>query len=178
VQYKDDVGNLSEKNKKSNPFLSIDASNIKLFVTDIDGTLTNGNLYYAGLEIMKQFNVHDGYGGKLLLEKGVAVAVLSGRKDGSSVARVNDLGWDIVGLGVDDKLKILSSYLKEKKINFSQVVYLGDDLNDLECIQSSGLGCCVADSQALLKKESDFILSKRGGEGAFRELVDLFLNCL
>ena len=183
MQYKDNVERLSEKNKKNNPFSSIKTSDIKLFVTDIDGTLTNGKLAYVdivgtGTAIIKEFNVHDGYAGKLLSEKGVSVAVLSGRSDSSSLSRVKDLGWNVVGLGVDNKLQVLSDYLKKKKMNFSQVVYLGDDLNDLECIQNSALGCCVADSQFLLKQKSDFVLSKKGGEGAFRELVNLFLSAI
>jgi len=181
VQYKDNVERLSEKNKKNNPFSSIRTSDIKLFVTDIDGTLTNGKLSYVdiadmGSAIIKEFNVHDGYAGKLLSAKGIPVAVLSGRADSSSLSRVKDLGWDVVGLGVDDKLQVLSEYLEKKKLNFSQVIYLGDDLNDLECIQNSALGFCVADSQDLLKQKSDFVLSKKGGEGALRELVNLFLS--
>jgi len=183
VQRKDTVRNPLSKKEISNPFLSIDASNIKLFVTDIDGTLTNGNLYYlpgvvSGSEIIKQFNVHDGYAGKLLLEKGVSVAVLSGRKDSSSISRVKDLGWDVVGLGVEDKLEVLSEYLKKKNLDFSQVAYLGDDLNDLECILNVAVGACVSNSHSGLKRKCDFILTKSGGDGAFRELVDMYLECL
>lgn len=178
MQRKDTVRKPLSKKEISNPFLSIDASNIKLFVTDIDGTLTNGNLYYSGSEIIKQFNVHDGYAGKLLLEKDVSVAVLSGRKDASSVSRVEDLGWDVVGLGVEDKLEVLSRYLKKKNLDFSQVAYLGDDLNDLECISNVAVGACVSNSHSDLKKECNFILTKPGGDGAFRELVDMYLECL
>ena len=188
MQRKDTVRKPLSKKEISNPFSSIDVSNIKLFVTDIDGTLTNGNLYYNPVlrdsssisrsEIIKQFNVHDGYGGKLLLEKGVSVAVLSGRKDGSSIARVKDLGWDVVGLGVEDKLEVLSKYLKKKNLEFSQVAYLGDDLNDLECILNVAVGACVSNSHSDLKKKCNFVLTKSGGDGAFRELVDMYLECL
>ena len=178
MQRKDTVRKPLSKKEISNPFLSINASNIKLFVTDIDGTLTDGNLYYSGSEIIKQFNVHDGYAGKLLLEKDVSVAVLSGRKDASSVSRVEDLGWDVVGLGVEDKLEVLSRYLKKKNLDFSQVAYLGDDLNDLECILNVAVGACVSNSHSDLKKECNFILTKSGGDGAFRELVDMYLECL
>jgi len=191
VQHKDIVGNSLEKKETINPFLDIDVSNIKIFVTDIDGTLTNGNLYYipelrdpllktpvSDPEIMKKFNVHDGYGGKLLLKKGISVAVLSGRKDNSSIARVKDLGWDTVGLGVENKLEVLSEYLKKKNLEFSQVVYLGDDLNDLECILNVAVGACVSNSHSGLKKKCDFVLTKSGGDGAFRELVDMYLECL
>ncbi len=179
MQRKDIVRKPLLKKEIKNPFSNINVSNIKLFVTDIDGTLTNGNLYIgSGSQIIKQFNVHDGYAGKLLMEKGISVAVLSGRKDGSSVARVKDLGWEVVGLGVQDKLKVLSKYLKMKNLKFSEVVYLGDDLNDLECILNVGIGACVFNSQESLKGHCDLVLKKSGGEGAFRELVDMYLDCL
>ncbi|AWX13199.1 3-deoxy-D-manno-octulosonate 8-phosphate phosphatase [Mergibacter septicus] len=159
-------------------------SKIKLVITDVDGVLTDGSLYYgaddsvanAGVEILKVFNARDGLGTKMLLNNGVQVAILSGRDSKVLRKRIADLGISLFSLGKLDKQTACLDLIEQAGVTAEETVFLGDDSIDLPAFEICGLAYAVADAADYIKVKADGVLSKAGGKGAFRELVDLILT--
>ena len=150
---------------------------IKMFVMDVDGTLTDGKIYIGSTgEIFKTFNVKDGYGIKKLLEAGVIPVIITGRSSDIVSIRCKELGIEEVYQGVTDKLQKLKEIKEEYSIKEAEIAYIGDDENDLECIRFCGVTGCPRDAVKCIKEESDFIATCSGGEGAVREFVDWILK--
>lgn len=151
-------------------------SNIELVITDIDGVLTDGGIYYDEHgECMKRFHVRDGLGIKLLQQAGVKVAVLSGRDSKALRKRLADLGIDIFNLGVKNKEVACKDIIKQVGTTKANTLYIGDDSIDLPAFISCGLAVTVADAPEYVKSQCDLILDTQGGFGAFRELADKIL---
>lgn len=151
-------------------------SNIELVITDIDGVLTDGGIYYDEHgECMKRFHVRDGLGIKLLQQAGVKVAVLSGRDSKALRKRLADLGIDIFNLGVKNKEVACKDIIKQVGTTKTNTLYIGDDSIDLPAFISCGLAVTVADAPEYIKSQCDLILDTQGGFGAFRELADKIL---
>lgn len=154
---------------------------IKYFVMDVDGTLTDGKIYMGSDgEIMKSFNIKDGYGiHDILIPGGYTPVIITGRQSTILEMRCKELGIDELFQGVKDKLSELISFLKDNKSNLSEVAYIGDDLNDLHCInavsEAGGVTGCPADAVECLKKKCQFICRKDGGNGAVREFIEWVL---
>ena len=149
---------------------------IQLLATDIDGTLTDGGMYYSSSgEISKRFHVRDGLGGQLLQAVGVKVGFIS--SDSSSVieARAERLGVDFCFSGVTDKVKVVSTLCAEIGVDSSQVAFLGDDVQDLAVMQCVGLAGAVGDAHSLVRKAAEYICEKDGGSGAFQEFAEYLL---
>lgn len=150
---------------------------IKLFVTDVDGVLTDGRLLFdANGECSKFFHVHDGHGLKELLLYGIHVAVISARNDRSTVHRLNQLKIPQVFLGVPDKLATLKQLCQQLNLSFDQVAYMGDDLADLSCMQNVGFAIAPANAVKEIKQAADFVTTLAGGYGAVREICDHLLE--
>lgn len=151
-------------------------SDIELVITDIDGVLTDGGIYYDEHgECMKRFHVRDGLGIKLLQQAGVKVAVLSGRDSKALRKRLADLGIDIFNLGVKNKEVACKGIIKQVGTTKANTLYIGDDSIDLPAFISCGLAVTVADAPEYIKSQCDLILDTQGGFGAFRELADKIL---
>jgi 3-deoxy-manno-octulosonate cytidylyltransferase (CMP-KDO synthetase) len=151
-------------------------SDIELVITDVDGVLTDGGIYYDEHgECMKRFHVRDGLGIKLLQQAGVKVAVLSGRDSKALRKRIADLGIDIFNLGVKNKELACQDIIKQVGTTKANTLYIGDDSIDLPAFISCGLAVTVADAPKYIKSQCDLILDTQGGFGAFRELADKIL---
>ena len=151
-------------------------SDIELVITDVDGVLTDGGIYYDEHgECMKRFHVRDGLGIKLLQQAGVKVAVLSGRDSKALRKRLADLGIDIFNLGVKNKEVACKDIIKQVGTTKANTLYIGDDSIDLPAFISCGLAVTVADAPEYIKSQCDLILDTQGGFGAFRELADKIL---
>ncbi|MGP5361192.1 3-deoxy-manno-octulosonate cytidylyltransferase [Psychrobacter celer] len=151
-------------------------SDIELVITDVDGVLTDGGIYYDEHgECMKRFHVRDGLGIKLLQQAGVKVAVLSGRDSKALRKRIADLGIDIFNLGVKNKEVACKDIIKQVGTTKANTLYIGDDSIDLPAFISCGLAVTVADAPKYIKSQCDLILDTQGGFGAFRELADKIL---
>lgn len=162
--------NLDIKKKKS--------SNIKFLVLDVDGVLTDAGMYYAesGNEF-KKFNSKDGLAIKHLIKSGIEVAFLSNGKNTKLIqARAKLLGVKRVYVGLDEKILILDKWLKELKINYKNVAYLGDDVNDLQAIKKAGLSACPADANEVIRKKAHIVLHRNGGDACVREFIDRYLS--
>lgn len=149
----------------------------KLFVMDVDGTLTDGKIYMSsGGEAFKAFDIKDGYGIKNILKKFcIQTAVITGRKSKIALRRAEELDVDYLFQGVNDKCLCLKQLVEKIPCTMEEVVYVGDDVNDLECMEKAGLSCCPSDAHESVKKAADYVSSRRGGEGAVREIIDMIV---
>ncbi|WP_434034081.1 3-deoxy-manno-octulosonate cytidylyltransferase [Cupriavidus sp. a3] len=155
------------------PELPPSLADARLVITDVDGVLTDGGIYYdATGECLKRFHVRDGLGIRLLEENGVRVAVLSGRDSETLRKRVADLGVTLFQFGVKDKFAACRALMAEAGVAPEQTVCIGDDSIDLPAFAACGLSYAVADAASYVKARATGVLSTRGGEGAFRELAD------
>jgi len=131
--------------------------NIKNFVFDVDGVLTNGGLYILPSgEFMRKMNAKDGYALKLALIKGYNIAIITGGKEKSIKERLNKLGIENVYLNAHNKLPILESYLTNNGLNLKNTLYMGDDIPDIECMKKVYISCCPRDAVSELKEVSDY----------------------
>lgn len=150
---------------------------IRLVITDVDGVLTDGGLYYGpDGECIKRFHAQDGLGMVMLRKAGIRVAVLSGRDCPALRRRLNDLGIDMFRLGKVEKRAACESLLQEAGVSAHEALFIGDDLPDLDGFACCGLGVTVANARDEVKRAADIILQTQGGQGAFRELVDMLLS--
>ena len=159
----------------------IDASSgipeIKMFLTDCDGCLTDGGMYYSehGDEL-KKFNTRDGMGFKLLREKGIITGIITSENVDLNRRRAEKLKLDILETGCTDKIAAVKRICEERRISINNVCYIGDDINDVELIKLVGLGCSPADAMPEVKASADFITKTNGGDGVIREVADFILK--
>ena len=150
---------------------------IRALVLDVDGVLTDGGMYYgpAG-EGLKRFNVKDGLGLRMIGEAGLAIALISGENSEILKRRAEKLKIENVFVGIEDKLATLKEFLATRQIGLDEVAYVGDDLNDLGVLGAVGLPIAVSDAVPQVRKAAKWITSRRGGDGAVREVCDLILS--
>ncbi len=151
--------------------------NIKVVITDVDGVLTDGGLYYTseGL-VMKKFNVKDGMGMRLLRLSGIKNAIITTDTSDLINIRAKRLKVDYLYLGVWDKDKKLLEICEKEKISPKNIAFIGDDVNDKEIIEIAGLSACPNDAVDLIKEKVDIILSTNGGDGVFRKFAELIIK--
>lgn len=153
------------------------ARHVRLLVLDVDGVMTDGQLYFQadGQEI-KAFSTQDGTGIKLLRQAGLEVALITGRESSMVSRRAAALGIEHVIQGREDKLDVLKALLAELDLTFEQVAYCGDDLPDLAPIKCVGLGISVPNAPAYIREHADWVTTRHGGFGAVREICDALLE--
>lgn len=153
------------------------ARGIRLVAFDVDGTLTDGRLWFdhEGNET-KAYHVEDGLGIHLLIENGIVVALITARESASAKARARDLRVEHVFTAVRDKLACLVALCEKLGIELSNVAYMGDDLADLPVFPYAGLAVAPANVHPWVRDRVHWITMKSGGEGAARELCDLILE--
>ena len=148
---------------------------VKLVVFDFDGVMTDDCVIVDqnGIESVRCSRA-DGLGVRMLHEKGIASIVLSSERNPVVIQRCKKLGLECIH-GVLKKGAILSNYLKEHEIDPRDVVYIGNDINDLPCFPLVGCAVAPADAHDRVKNEADIVLTHKGGEGAVRELCDMLM---
>lgn len=150
---------------------------IRLLVCDVDGVLTDGGLHYDEEgRVVKRFDVRDGLAVRMLQRAGLTVALLSGGRSGAIEQRARHLGIEHCRVGVGDKLAGLEQLQAELGMTREQTAFLGDDLNDLTVRPAAGLLVTPADAAAGLRRRADWVLRRRGGDGALRELTEALLS--
>ncbi len=149
---------------------------IKLLVSDVDGVLTDGGLYYsaAGL-VMKKFNVKDGMAVRLLKEVGVETAIISTDTADIIEARAKRLKINYLYTGSWDKEEKLKQICSDLKIPAENSAFIGDDLNDIGIINYVGISACPSDAAKKIINMVDYVCTKKGGEGVFREFAELII---
>jgi 3-deoxy-D-manno-octulosonate 8-phosphate phosphatase (KDO 8-P phosphatase) len=150
---------------------------LRLVVSDVDGVLTDGGLYYSSEgEIMKRFNSRDGIAFTLLKSNGYITALLSsGRMREIVKHRAEDLDIDLWYSGEGRKEDVIEKWIADLGIQWSEVCYIGDDLHDLVSMQRAGWSACPSDAVDQIQEVADTVLKNPGGAGCFRELTDSHL---
>ncbi len=152
------------------------AKKIKLFITDVDGVLTDGRIILGNNgEEFKFFHVHDGKGIQLAHEAGIKTAIITGRESELVKRRADELSIKEVHQNIKDKIKVFNGILKKYKVKEDQVAYIGDDVNDLDILKRVGLAFTPANGVEAVKEEVDYITDKEGGQGAVREALEFIL---
>jgi YrbI family 3-deoxy-D-manno-octulosonate 8-phosphate phosphatase len=152
-------------------------SKIKLVAMDVDGVLTDGGMYYSESgEVMKKFNTRDGMGVSLLHEHGIIPAIITQEENEIVLKRAEKLKVEHVYIGAKDKCQVMRNLVEQLNVGYDEVVYIGDDLNDLEVMKMAGWSFAPADAAAAVREAASQVLSRRGGEGAVREAVDIVLG--
>ncbi|MFC0266973.1 KdsC family phosphatase [Kushneria aurantia] len=161
------------------PDAATNARAIRLLALDVDGVLTDGALRYDGGGNDpggdRIFHVRDGLGLKLLMARGIDVALITGRRSPAVERRARELGIECVIQGRDDKAAALTALLDERGLEPRHACYCGDDLPDLGAIMLSGLGVTVADAPDYIQQRADIVTTACGGRGAVRELCEWLL---
>jgi len=165
--------------KKYSKQLLSDAKKIKLVATDIDGVLTAGEvILLENNEEIKIWNVKDRAGSSLLKEylPDVKVAWITGRQSKQVALRAKELSVDYLVQSCKDKNKTLLQIANELSIDFSQILYIGDDIIDICVLKYVGLSVCPKDAVEEAKKYSKYISQYNGGKGVFREVCEILLK--
>jgi 3-deoxy-D-manno-octulosonate 8-phosphate phosphatase (KDO 8-P phosphatase) len=153
---------------------------IKLVLTDVDGVLTDGGLYFSESgDQFKKFHVHDGVGFLLLKQAGFKTGIITSENLQLVKLRAQRIQPDYVymGVGFEEKLKTAESICQLEGISLNQVAYIGDDINCIHLLSHAGFAACPADAVAAVRSVPGiFKLQKTGGHGAFREFAEIMLN--
>ena len=150
--------------------------NIKILLTDVDGVLTDGGMYYNSKgDFMKKFHARDGMGVALLRKKGIPTVIVT--KEKTAIVRKWASKMKIAKIfdGIQNKEKIVDEICKKYKVTVSQIGYVGDDVNDVDLLKKVGFSATPKDGIIEVRKIVDYVCKKNGGEGAFREIADLLI---
>lgn len=151
---------------------------IKILAMDVDGTLTDGKIYFGSdNELIKAFNVKDGYGIAHILPKyGIIPVIITGRQSEIVSSRAKELQIKYIYQGIDDKLAQLNTLSHTLGCTMENIAYIGDDVNDIACIERCGLTACPSDSVERVLQMVDYICDRQGGEGAVREFIEYIIS--
>ena len=150
---------------------------IKMILTDVDGVLTDGGMYYSSDgEIMKKFNTRDGMGVKLLSERKIGTIIIT--TENSPIVKKRGKKIKVLKTydGISKKELLLPEICKKYSLNLENIAYIGDDVNDLSVLKKVGLSAMPCQSPILNSFTPDIITKTKGGEGSFRELADIILK--
>jgi YrbI family 3-deoxy-D-manno-octulosonate 8-phosphate phosphatase len=168
---------LFEPNLNINDMLTAKLSQIKLLLTDCDGVLTDGGVYYgeAGEEL-KKFDIRDGMGVERLRNlAGVQTGIITGELSPSVIKRAEKLKITELHLGVKDKPAVLKEILSRLDVKAEEVAYIGDDVNDLEVMKLVGVSICPANAISFVKDTAQIVCESNGGSGCFREVAEMII---
>lgn len=151
---------------------------VRMIAMDVDGVLTDGSIILLpSLESARTMNVKDGYVIQLAVKKGYQVVVISGAVDQGAVDnRLKHLGIKEFHHGVKDKAVVLSKLMDKYNMKPNEVLFIGDDIPDLEAMKSCGIACCPADAVSEIKAISAYISDKEGGKGCVRDILEKLLK--
>ena len=163
--------------KKFNQIIQEKCNSIKLVISDVDGVLTDGGMYYSkDGELLKKFNTKDGMAVELLLKNGIKTVLMT--RENSKIVKVrgNKIKVAFSYIGVKAKERKLEEVCKKFDVLPSEIAYVGDDVNDLEIIKKIGFSASPSDAIKEIIKNVDYVCKLKGGEGVLREVADLIIN--
>ena len=150
---------------------------IRLFLTDVDGTLTDSGMYYSERgDELKKFNTRDGKGLQLLRAAGIRVGIITGENRTLVQRRADKLGLDYCYLGIADKVAVVQQLIDELGLDWSEVAFIGDDVNDTALLERVGFSAVPADAVLRNREVADFVCARKGGEGCVREVAEQLLR--
>lgn len=149
---------------------------IKILLTDVDGVLTDGGMYYTkDGDVMKKFYVGDGMGINLLLRRNIHTIIVTKEKNQVTRNWANRMNVKKIYDGIKQKEAILEKILINFKVKTFEVCYIGDDINDVKLMKKVGLSACPKNANRLAINTADYICNADGGKGALREVADMIL---
>jgi 3-deoxy-D-manno-octulosonate 8-phosphate phosphatase (KDO 8-P phosphatase) len=151
--------------------------NINTFVFDVDGVLTDGSVLLLdnGLQA-RTMNVKDGLALQMAIKNGYKVIIISGGSSEPIIQRLKYLGLTEINLGLKDKLKFMELFVEQNNLDWSQILFMADDLPDIPVLERVGLPCCPADAAIEVRKVSKYISSINGGKGCARDVIEKVLK--
>ena len=157
--------------------LKAKAQKVKWLFTDVDGTLTDGLVYYgASGEALKAFSLRDGSGVFLLKQVGIKFGIITGEDSPIVEQRAKKLKADKLIMNAVPKVEALKLFLESEHLSLQNVAFIGDGINDVKLLKVAGLGFAVGDAHPLAREYSDIVCTNYGGKGAFLEAVEILLN--
>lgn len=163
--------------KRMHKDMASQGSRIKLFLTDSDGCLTDGGMYYSAQgDAMKRFNAKDGMGISLLRENGIITGIVTGENSEIVRRRALKLNMNEVHLGIKDKLVCVKEICSRLGVSLSETAYVGDDINDIDVLKVVGYPFSVANAEEEVKQYACFISQRTGGNGAIRDIAQKILE--
>ncbi|KGL62086.1 KdsC family phosphatase [Polaribacter sp. Hel1_85] len=149
----------------------------KLILTDIDGVWTDGGMFYDELgNEFKKFHTYDSAGVLFCKILEIPIGIITGENVKSVKRRAEKLKVEHLYLGIKEKVKVIQNLINELNINWDEVAYIGDDINDYSLLKKVGLSACPSSAPNYMKEIVDWQLYKKGGEGVFREFVEKILS--
>ena len=152
------------------------AARVKVVVFDVDGVLTRGDIIYGPGGEWKVFNVHDGHGFKLAVRGGLKIALLTGRASEAVVRRARELEVEVLMDGVKRKGIAIKELMRKLSVKPEHVCYVGDDVVDLPAMAAVGFPVAVANAVREVRDAATWVTSRKGGDGAAREVIELILK--
>lgn len=150
---------------------------IRCFVFDVDGVMTDGSLLIQPDGTMyRTMNIKDGYAMQLAIKKGYQIFVISGSTPEGVKKRLEKLGITEIHIGIENKLEQLVALLAKYKIDFSNLLYMGDDMPDLEVLKKCALRTCPSDAVYQIKNECQYVSTYAGGKGCVRDIIEQVLQ--
>jgi len=150
-----------------------DVSNIKMILTDSDGCLTDAGMYYSeNGDELKKFSAKDGLALGIFMKNGIITGIITGETRELIRRRAEKMDINELYMGIKDKMVVIKELANKYNLDLSQIAYIGDDLNDLECIKECGFSACPADASKVIRENVDYVCKRNGGEGVIRELLD------
>jgi 3-deoxy-D-manno-octulosonate 8-phosphate phosphatase (KDO 8-P phosphatase) len=152
-------------------------SHIKCFVFDVDGVLTNGQLLitHEGQQL-RSMNIKDGYALQLAVKQGYHVCIISGAVSEGVQKRLNSLGIKEVFIGVRDKKVKLNELAQQYQLKMEEILYMGDDMPDIEAMQCCAIACCPSDAVQQVKNVCIYASPLKGGDGCVRDVIEQALT--
>ena len=155
------------------------ASKIQWFFCDIDGTLTDGGVYYSPEgELLKKFSLRDGTGFFLLRQAGIKTGFITTENSPIVEKRAKKLKINKYIYGTQRKLEVIKEFVKQECITLDNIAFIGDEINDMKLLSSCGLGFAVADADKRVKDSAKIVCKATGGNGAFREAAERLLQLM
>lgn len=163
--------------ERLNDVLKSKAQRIKYVFADVDGTLTDGFVYYSPKgELLKKFSLRDGSGFFLLHQAGIKTGIITGEDSPIVAQRAKKLKVDKLLMSAVPKVETLRQELSKEGLTLEDVAFIGDGINDVKLLQSVGIGFAVADAHELAKEAANVILENKGGNGVFLEASEKLIE--
>ena len=146
---------------------------INTIILDVDGVLTNGSVLIASNgDQLRTMYVKDGYAMQLAARKGYRIVIISGGKSDVIEARFNYLGIKDVFLSVNNKIECFNKYVQQHQLDFSEILFMGDDIPDYEVMKEVAVACCPSDAVEEIKLICHYISPFAGGKGCVRDIIE------
>lgn len=153
------------------------ARKVKFLVMDVDGVLTDSGMYYSERgDELKKFNTRDGMGIEMWHKAGFKTAIITRERTDIVERRAAKLKITEVYQGMENKLRALEKLISEYNLNYEEIAYVGDDINDIPVLEKVGFSAAPRDAIEKVKKIVDYVTEKKGGEGVVREVIDFILD--